>query len=315
MDERLQAICDAYGVFLRREAGELGYSDQAIARMVRGGVWHRVRHGAYTSGETWAGAGEHQRFGLRGRAVLRQAATDVVLSHTSAANEWGSPLWEMDLSWVQVTRLDSRTGRAEAGVRQHRGRLLPSDTVLHNGVPVVSPTRAALEITTMTDVEHSLVVLNDFLHRGLTTHEKLSARYAMMNRWPDTLHTDLILRLSDGAAESVGESRAHYLCWSQGLPAPVPQYAIRDRNGSVIARVDLAWPELGVFLEFDGKVKYERHRRDGESVTEAVLREKRREELICEITGWRCIRIVWADLYRPAETAARIRRMFRETAA
>jgi hypothetical protein len=42
-------------------------------------------------------------------------------------------------------------------------------------------------------------------------------------------------------------------------------------------------------------------------VTDAVLREKRREERVCEITGWKCIRIIWADLYDPERTAARIR--------
>lgn len=79
----------------------------------------------------------------------------------------------------------------------------------------------------------------------------------------------------------------------------------------MIARVDFAWPELGVFMEFDGRVKYEKFLREGESVTDAVLREKRREQLICELTGWRCIRIVWADLYTPELTAARIRSLFR----
>ena len=66
-----------------------------------------------------------------------------------------------------------------------------------------------------------------------------------------------------------------------------------------------------MFLEFDGKVKYEQHLREGESVSDCVVREKQRESRICELTGWRCIRIVWADLYRPAATADRIRRLFR----
>jgi hypothetical protein len=60
-------------------------------------------------------------------------------------------------------------------------------------------------------------------------------------------------------------------------------------------------------MEFDGKEKYLKFRRPGESVTDAVLREKRREERIRELTGWTCIRITWADLYDPERTAARIR--------
>ena len=38
---------------------------------------------------------------------------------------------------------------------------------------------------------------------------------------------------------------------------------------------------------------------------------KDREEMVCELTGLRCIRVVWADLYVPARTAARVRAMFR----
>ena len=44
-----------------------------------------------------------------------------------------------------------------------------------------------------------------------------------------------------------------------------------------------------------------------------MLREKHREELICGLTGWRCIRIVWADLYHPERTAARILATLRRT--
>ena len=46
-----------------------------------------------------------------------------------------------------------------------------------------------------------------------------------------------------------------------------------------------------------------------------MVREKQREDMICRLTGWRCIRVVWADLYTPQQTAARIRAMFRPAAA
>ena len=79
--------------------------------------------------------------------------------------------------------------------------------------------------------------------------------------------------------------------------------------------VDFAWPELGLFLEFDGKIKYQKLLKEGESPSDVVIREKRREELVCRLTGWRCIRIVWADLYRPERTAANIRALFRPVTA
>ena len=60
-------------------------------------------------------------------------------------------------------------------------------------------------------------------------------------------------------------------------------------------------------MEFDGRQKYVQFLREGESVTDAVLREKRREDMVCELTGWRCMRITWADLADPVRLAARIR--------
>lgn len=42
-------------------------------------------------------------------------------------------------------------------------------------------------------------------------------------------------------------------------------------------------------------------------MVDAVLREKRRESRIAEMTGWRCIRITWADLGQPERAAARIK--------
>jgi len=172
---------------------------------------------------------------------------------------------------------------------------------------VMGPTRLGLEVTTVTDVEHSLVAVNHLLHVGQTTLEALAERYRTMAQWPNTLITDLVLRLANPKIESVGESRTFYLCYIHRLPMPEPQYEITDASGRVVARVDFAWPELGVFLEFDGKVKYEKFLKEGERASDVVVREKRREELICRLTGWTCIRIIWADLGKPGQTAELIR--------
>ena len=47
------------------------------------------------------------------------------------------------------------------------------------------------------------------------------------------------------------------LLWRAGLPIPVCQFEMVDEYGGTVARMDFAWPEHGVFLEFDGKVKYD----------------------------------------------------------
>lgn len=294
-------------VFLRKTLLVRGYDDRAIARLLADGILVRVRRGSYSDKAGHDGLDKAGRHGLRARAVVQQAQTDVVLSHVSGLPEYDAPTWGLDLTDVHVTRPDGRAGRHEAGVHQHCGTIIDGDVVDRHGLKVMSPTRLVLEVTTVAGLEPSLVVANHFLHCEATTKEALNERYALMEKWPNTLRTGLVLHLADGRIESVGETRSFVLIFNHGLPLPEPQYAILDGHGREIARVDFAWPELGVFLEFDGRVKYEKLLRPGQRASDVVLAEKEREKLICRLTGWRCIRITWADLARPAATAAMIR--------
>jgi hypothetical protein len=307
MNHLLRSLTDRHGIFLRREALALGYTDRALSRAVRGRVIHRIRQGAYVFVDQWAELDQPQQHLLRAMAVLRTAGTKVALSHVTALIKMGAPVWDLPLDDVHLTRLDGKAGRREAGVAQHSGLLLPGDVCQIDGVAVTSATRTALDLTMIADVEHSMPPIEHLLHTKATDKRALQERARVRDVWPSTLTTDLTIRLADGRMESVGESRSKYMFWRGGIPMPEPQYDIVDERGHVVARVDFAWPEYGVFLEFDGRTKYELLRRDGESVLDVVLREKKREEMICRLTGWRCIRIVWADLHRPEATIARIR--------
>ncbi len=180
MEAQLRALVAEHGVFTRKEALSAGYHDHAIENLVRSGAWVRVRRGAYVFGDGWAGLSDKQRYAVLCRAAVRQARTDVVLSHVSSANEYGAPLWECDLSTVHLTRCDERAGRAEAGIRQHRGVLAEGDQISRNGRAVMSATRTALELTLLLDVEHALVEIDHLLHHGFTTVEELRSRYESM---------------------------------------------------------------------------------------------------------------------------------------
>ena len=75
--------------------------------------------------------------------------------------------------------------------------------------------------------------------------------------------------MCDARLESAAETRTDVLCWTQRLPRPTPQVIVKDEDGHEFARVDFAWLAHGVFLEFDGRIKYEKYRRKGETL-EAV---------------------------------------------
>lgn len=294
-------------VILRRQLVAGGYDDRAISCLVRDKRLAKVRRGAYTPFDTWETLDEVGRFGLRGRAVLKQARTTLVLSHTSGLPEYDAPVWGFDLSMVHTTRTDGLSGRKGPDVEQHEGRIGPGDLVVLNGVPVMNPARIALEAMSVGGAEPGLCIANDLLHRGLTSYDELNTQYVGMEGWPNTLPIEIVLRLADPRIESIGESRCMWVCFQQHLPMPVPQFEIKDASGRVVARVDFAWPELGVFMEFDGRIKYEKLLQPGERASDVVIREKQREEMICRLTGWRCIRVTWADLVFPERLAAKIR--------
>lgn len=304
-------------IHLRRDLLKNGWDEAALAKALRDGVFTRVRHGAYADAGQFARLDEVAAHAVRARAAARQAKTAVVISHASAlAFVDDAPMWGLDLSDVHLTRRDGKAGRREAGIRQHRGVLLDDDIVTIGDVEVMSALRAALEVMTYAPVEPALVVANHMLHNKVFTREELVERYdAGIDHWPGTSGANIVLRLADPRIESVGETRFDYLCFRQGLPRPVPQLEVYDERGTLLGRLDFAWPERKVWAEFDGRVKYEKLLREGESVTDVVLREKKRQELIERVTGWRCIRVDWEDLRHPERLAAKIRAAFAEMAA
>lgn len=295
-------------ISLRRELVAAGESDHSLARALRSGALERPRRGAYTDGPAWRSMTDEQRYAVRCRAAYRQASAEVCLSHASALPLLGAPVWDVDLTDVHLTRLDGRTGRREAGINQHRGAVGEGDILSEHDYRISSPLRAALEITTMASVESSLVAVNFFLHRRDFTPGQLRDSYVKFERWPGSLKSDLVVRLADPRIESPGESRTAYFLWRFSFPSFEPQYEISDR-GELIALLDFALPDHKIWIEFDGRVKYQKYLKAGEDATTVVLREKRREERVAEITGWRCLRVTWADLAHPERLAARLRKL------
>lgn len=295
-------------VRLRRDLIADGLTDNQIDRLVRAKVLKRIRYGAFVDMAVWEQLTPGDRHRLLARAVLARAHGATALTHVSSIIERGLPLWGFSLDVVHTTR----TGPERAGRRQrdwvpHRAVLGEDDREELNGIVVSTPARAAFETTTISDVERSLVAVNRLLHAGAMTLDELAVQVETHRWWPGSLTSDLVIRLADPRLESVGEDRFSYLAYKQGIPKADPQFEVYDEQGTLVARLDFAWPELNVFLEFDGKVKYERHRREGETLEEFLMREKTREELVCLLTGWVCIRIGWVDLAQPERLASRIR--------
>ena len=155
-------------------------------------------------------------------------------------------------------------------------------------------------------VEAGIVVADDFIRRGLTSKEELRQIYDCVRDWPGALILRLVIERCDGRAESVGETLGRELFRKHRVPMPVPQFEVFHPSGRLAGRTDWAWPERKLLGEFDGKEKYLRYLKPGETVTDAVLREKKREDLLRELTGWSFIRLTWGDLFNGEKTAERV---------
>ena len=131
---------------LRRDLVAAGWSDRDIARQVRLGYLTKVRYGAYVPTALLADLDSAGLLRVRSRAVLRTAHPTSVLSHQSALAEWEVPLWGVDLDETDLTRTDGKAGRREAGVAHHRARLDDDEWTVREGVPVVEPARATIEV-------------------------------------------------------------------------------------------------------------------------------------------------------------------------
>ena len=65
-----------------------------------------------------------------------------------------------------------------------------------------------------------------------------------------------------------------------GLQAPELQIEVHDRLGNFLGRTDLGYPEDSAVIEFDGKVKYQNGLRRGQTPSDVVIVEKKREDAI-----------------------------------
>jgi hypothetical protein len=177
-----------------------------------------------------------------------------------------------------------------------------------DGIPVTSLARTVLDLCRTLPIEQAVAAGDRALAHGLVM-EVLEEALSRMRRWPGTSQARRAVAFLDARSESAGESASRVRLHQDGLPAPDLQRDIFGPTGRFVARVDFYWDEERTIGEFDGKVKYGRLRRPGESMEDVVFAEKVREDALRDL-GWQIVRWLWADLYRPGVIRDRVLRAF-----
>jgi hypothetical protein len=308
VDDYFAAVAMQRGFIPRSDVLLLGLDDRFIRRMLRTRTWTRVRKGAYCPTSVWELLDANERHRRLARAVLHSHGDAVVLSKVSGLlMREGCDVWGIDLSRVHVTRRDGRSGSIERDVIHHEGVVTDDDIDIVNGLLVLKEARCVVETIPRAGVERGLVLTDAALHAGRVSDEDLREAHDGSPPRQGNRTVDLTLRLTDGRAESVGESRARYAYWSQGLPRPEVQYHVYDDDGTLIGISDLGWPDHGLLFEFDGRIKYGRLLKPGQQPGDVVFEEKRREDALRRVSGFAVERATWQDLSAPALMARRAR--------
>lgn len=286
-----------------------GYSDTEIRRLRRNGTWTSVRRGSYLPTGEVTPLDRVQRHELLIRSTVPVLRLPAVVSHASAAVLLGIPLWSTHLGLVQVTRPRPANGGKSGSLLCHTAALTSDEVVEVNGFRVTSPARTIADLARQLPFEQAVVAADGALFRELLNAEQLNGAVAAISGSPGSRSAIRVARFATGLSESVGESRSRVMMYKAGLPEPELQPNVHDANGKALGRSDYRWHCGRLLGEFDGKIKYGRLLKPGESAGDVVFKEKLREDALRD-NGSRVVRWVWAELAQPTELIQRIRRAY-----
>ena len=174
--------------------------------------------------------------------------------------------------------------RNSDGLRVHRREGAP--LAVAHGRPATTPCWTAVEVARQLRRPRALATLDAALRSGTCDRRQLRSAAARQAGRRGIVTVRELIPLAAAEAESPMESEARLVMIDGGLPQPVLQYEIVDRN-MCRWRVDFAWPNLKVAAEYDGF--------DWHSDPERFRRDRQKRAALQEV-GWSVVSIVADDV-------------------
>lgn len=222
---------------------------------------------------------------VRARAALLRAPEHALLSHETAAQLW-VPSWPGS---SDVHLAFSRSVKTIGdGIRTHRFRY-PMERWHRHGLPTTGPAMTFIHLAVRMDLVGLVAFGDRLVARGaISTLDLIGAAEAWQGHGRRSATS--AARLVRERSESVPETQSRLLMVLAGLPEPVCNHPFLV-GGIERFRLDLAWVEAKVALEYDGRWHEdpEQHEKD----------ERRRAEMRAD--GWIIIVIKAKDLYDEPE--------------
>ena len=150
--------------------------------------------------------------------------------------------------------------RAFPMLRVSYGRPEPADVEVVSGCLVTTPERTAWDLARRLPLVEAVVAVDALAHQRFDPADLL-ARRAKHPGARGCRRLDEVVGLSNPRAESPMETRLRLALIAGGLPVPEVQYEILDQDWRVVARVDLAYPDAKLAIEYDGAAHFDARQR------------------------------------------------------
>jgi Protein of unknown function (DUF559) len=251
-------------------------------RQLESSAWHRPLPDVYLHASVSV---THR---VRCEAVALLLPPGAAISGGSAALLSGADVLSQDAP-VEVTVPPHLRMRCRAGVAVRYSELCAGDVISAAGIPITKPVRTGFDLARRPKLEDAVVAVDALLMRCHVTVDQISA-YANEGRtsWHGINRLWKALPLAAHGAESPMETRLRLLLIRAGLPVPVLQHPVRDDTGALIARLDLAYVDARLGIEYDGESHWD---------PRAVRKDLRRQNAL-RAWDWSLLRFTSDDVLR-----------------
>jgi len=267
------------GLITTAQADGVGMSQAARSRRVKSGAWDRPLPHVYR--DVMAARTSEQG----ALAALLWAGPDASICFLAAG-----VLWRLDGLRAPKPEIWVPRGRAPTSekVVVHRGPIDANDIRMLGPIRLTSAARTLLDLAGVLDDEDLIAVVEDAIHRGLTTPPAIERRLRALGGTGRPGSARLRAILEDRGSQRAAASRLEVKIWrvirAAGL-RPVRQFPLRC--GGTTYWLDCAFPQQRIAIEGFG----DRYHRD-------ARRRKRELRRLADIASvdWRVIPVTWDEI-------------------
>ena len=203
--------------------------------------------------------------------------------------------------WIDAAspaELIRSSGKGVPGITIFRDELRTAEVRAVRGIAVTTPARTAFDIGRRNTLLDAVIHLDALANATGFTAVEVDELAASHRGVRGLIQLRQAVKQMDGGAESPQETRTRLLLTDAGLPKPTTQVTVYDEGGYPFARIDMAYEDCRVGIEYDGEQHWTDPKRRAHDIDKSV-----------ELTGhgWVIVRVSAGMLrYRPWVIVARV---------